>query len=157
MNPRDELKNFNHVDLLFPSKYVKAADLRGKVVIVYIERIAPREKLMMAGGKTDTKPVVFLRGKDKGWILNKTNARSIAKVYGPELTNWLGKPVAIMSTQVEARGETVDAIRVDVNGTRAAAKKSGAEQSPEPQTDDNDPQIDEAELARQAAEAEAQS
>ena len=124
-SPKDELKNFNHVDLLFPSKYVKAADLRGKAVTVTIERIAPREKLMMAGGKSDTKPVVFLRGKDKGWILNKTNARAIAKVYGPELTNWLGKQVVIISAQVEARGEIVDAIRVDASATARLAKSNG--------------------------------
>jgi hypothetical protein len=160
MAPKDDLKNFNHVDLLFPSKYVKAADLRGKTVVVYIERIQPREKLMMAGGKSDTKPVIFLRGKDKGWILNKTNARSIAKVYGPELTNWLGKPVAIMSTQVEARGEVVDAIRVDVNGTRAAASKAGASTAPAPEaapeqgSDDFADAVDEQALADAAAEAE---
>ena len=66
MNPRDELKNFNHVDLLFPSKYVKAADLRGKVVIVYIERIAPREKLMMAGGKPTPSQSCFCAGRTRG-------------------------------------------------------------------------------------------
>jgi hypothetical protein len=115
---KDELKNFNHVDLLFPSKYVKAADLRGKAVPVIIERIVPREKLMMQGGKSDTKPVVYLQGKEKGWILNKTNARAIASVYGPEITSWLGRTVVIISTQVEARGEMVDAIRVDVAATR---------------------------------------
>lgn len=121
MSPTDELKNFNHVDLLFPSKYAKAADLRGKNVPVVIERITPREKLMMQGGKSDTKPVIYLRGKEKGWILNKTNAKAIAKVYGPEITNWIGKTVVIMSAEVEARGEMVDAIRVNLDATRKAA------------------------------------
>lgn len=121
MSPTDELKNFNHVDLLFPSKYAKAADLRGKNVPVVIERITPREKLMMQGGKSDTKPVIYLRGKEKGWILNKTNAKAIAKVYGPEITNWIGKTVVIMSAEVEARGEMVDAIRVNIDATRKAA------------------------------------
>lgn len=129
MNAKDELKNFNHVDLLFPSKYAKAADLRGRAVPVVIERISPRETLMMQGGKKDTKPVVYLKGKDKGWILNKTNARAIAKVYGPELTNWLGKTVVIISQVVEARGEQVDAIRVDLNATRRAAGQQQSEPS----------------------------
>lgn len=121
MDPKEELKNFSHVDLLFPSKYAKAADLRGKHVPVVIERIAPREKLMMQGGKSDQKPVVYLRGKEKGWILNKTNARAIAKVYGPEVTNWIGKTVVIMSAEVEARGEMVEAIRVSIEETRKYA------------------------------------
>jgi glutamine synthetase type III len=126
----NELKNFNHIDLLFPSKYAKAADLRGKNVPVVIERIVPREKLMMQGGKSDQKPVVYLRGKEKGWILNKTNARAIAKVYGPEITAWLGKTVVIMSAEVEARGEMVEAIRVNVEATRKAANGSARAEAP---------------------------
>jgi hypothetical protein len=144
-----DLKNFNHVDLLFPSKYAKAADLRGKTVIVEIERIDPREKLMMAGGKSDQKPVVYLKGKEKGWILNKTNARSIAKVYGNEVMQWIGKPVAIYSASVEARGEMVDAIRVNVDATRKAAAGAGAKIAPPPDQD-----IDEQQLADAAREAE---
>jgi hypothetical protein len=128
MNAADELKNFNHVDLLFPSKYAKAADLRGKNVTVWIERIQPREKLMMQGGKTDYKPVIWLKGKEKGWILNKTNAKQIARVYGPELTDWLGKPVVIMSAEVEARGEMVEAIRVNLELTRKAANGAAPKQ-----------------------------
>lgn len=129
MSAQDELAKFNHVDLLFPSKYLKAADLRGKNVAVVIERIAPREKLMMQGGKTDTKPVMYFKGKEKGQILNKTNARAIAKVYGPEVTNWIGKTVVIMSAEVEARGEMVEAIRVNVDATRKAAT-GGASDEP---------------------------
>ncbi len=150
---KDELKNFNHVDLLFPSKYAKAADLRGKSVAVIIERIKPQEKLMMQGGKSDTKPVVFLRGKEKGWILNKTNARAIAKVYGPELTNWLGKHVVIFSTQVEARGEMVDAIRVDGAATLKLAT-SGTQPAPRQTFDDLATEPDEQTPADAAREAE---
>lgn len=146
-----ELKNFNHIDLLFPSKYAKAADLRGKNVPVVIERIVPREKLMMQGGKSDQKPVVYLRGKEKGWILNKTNARAIAKVYGPEVSAWLGKTVVIMSAEVEAHGEMVDAIRVNVEATRkAAAGTTRAAEQPPP--DDAERQLaEDARLAEQAA------
>lgn len=128
----DELAKFNHVDLLFPSKYAKAADLRGKNVSVVIEKIVPREKLMMQGGKSDMKPVIYLKGKEKGWILNKTNARSIAKVYGPEVMSWIGKTVVIMSAEVEARGEMVEAIRVNLELTRKASNGSVAAQDQEP-------------------------
>lgn len=134
---KDELKNFNHVDLLFPSKYAKAADLRGKAVPVVIERIVPREKLMMQGGKSDTKPVVYLRGKEKGWVLNKTNARAMAKVYGPEVTEWIGKTVVIYATVVEAHGEQVDAIRVDVEATRRVAQKQAPVAEPEREAGDD--------------------
>lgn len=127
---KSKLREFNHVDLLFPSKYAKAIDLRGKSVPVTIDRIEPREELMMAGGRKDYKPVIYLRGKEKGWILNKTNARSIAKVYGPEVMGWVGKTVVIFSTKVEARGEQVDAIRVDVEATRRHAGQAPGQDEP---------------------------
>lgn len=131
-----DLNQYSHVDLLFPSRYVKAADLRGQTAVVWIEAIDPRAKLTMAGGKTDHKPVVRLRGKEKEWILNKTNALAIAKVHGPNVSEWLGKPVAIMPALVEARGEKVEAIRVDVDATRAAAAKHQAPaQQPAPKED----------------------
>jgi hypothetical protein len=154
MTPKDELKNFSHVDLLFPSRYVKAADLRGASVTVYIERIVPREKLMMAGGKSDQKPVIYLKGKEKGWILNKTNARDIAKAWGNETTEWLGKPVVIVSKQVEARGETVDAIRIDLPATLKLARGGKPAQQREPGWDDLAPGDDEQQLANAARAAE---
>lgn len=156
MSAKDDLKNFSHIDLLFPSRYVKAADLRGKSVTVVIERIVPREKLMMAGGKSDNKPVVYLRGKDKGWILNKTNARDIAKAWGPEILEWIGRPVVIVSKQVEARGETVDAIRIDLPATMKLARGAGKKDpEPTPSEDSEWGSDDEAALAEAAAQAEA--
>lgn len=119
------LKDFNHPDLLFPSKYLKAADLRGKRVPVVIESIDPRGSLKGKNGKDDTKPIVTLKGKDKEWVLNKTNATTLAKIYGNEVTAWLGKVVVLYGTRIQAGGEEVDAVRVDEAATRAAHEKAG--------------------------------
>lgn len=105
------LKDFDHVDLLFPSKYLKAADLRGRDVTVTISSIDPRHELKSSQG-TDLKPVVKLEGKEKMWVLNKTNAKTVASIYGNEVTKWLGKPVTIYPTTVQAGGKTCDCIRV---------------------------------------------
>lgn len=107
----DNLKSFNHIDLLFPGQYVKAADLRGRDVTVVIDDIDPRHELKGQRG-TEHKPVVTMRGKEKLWILNKTNAKTIAKLHGTEVTAWLGKAVVLYPTKIQAGGETVDAIRV---------------------------------------------
>jgi hypothetical protein len=106
------LGKFTHVDLLFPSKYLKGADLQGRDVVVVIERIEPRHELSMAGGKKESKPVIHMRGKEKMWVLNKTNAQTIKKMYGGELKDWLGKPVTLYATNVDAAGATHLAIRV---------------------------------------------
>jgi hypothetical protein len=112
MAKESKLADYNHVDLLFPSKYLKAADLRGKTVTVVIESIDPRGELQMRGGKKEKKPIVHLRGKDKAWVLNITNARAIAAIHGPEVTGWIGKAVTIAGRLVQFGGKEVDAVRV---------------------------------------------
>lgn len=119
----EELKKYDHVDLLFPSKYLKAADLRGQHVTVIIEHITPRDELQMKGGKKEKKPVVTLKGKDKKWVLNKTNAQAIAKVHGPKPSQWVGKPVVVFPTKAMFGGDEVDALRVDIDGTRELLAK----------------------------------
>lgn len=107
----NDLRDYNHVDLLFPSDYLKAADLGGRDVTVRIKSIEPRHELKTNRG-TEFKPVVTFHGTDKKWVLNKTNAKTIAKIYGPEATGWIGKSVTLFSAEVSAFGEMVDAVRV---------------------------------------------
>jgi hypothetical protein len=46
-------------------------------------------------------------------ICNKTNARSISKALGnTETRNWIGKDIILVPTEVDFRGEMVDAIRI---------------------------------------------
>lgn len=124
------IKDFNHVDLLFPGKYLKAADLRGRDVTVTIERIDPREELQMRGGKVEQKPVIYIKGAQKAWVLNKTNALSIAKVYGNEVTGWIGKAVTLYPARVQCGGKEVDAIRVRETAPKSKAKASAPEREP---------------------------
>lgn len=107
----NDLRDYNSVLLLFPSKYLAADDLRGRDVTVVIERIEPRHELQRTTGK-DWKPVAFLRGKEKAWVLNKTNAKAIAKLYGKEVLGWIGKAVTIYPTVTQVKGEDCDCIRV---------------------------------------------
>jgi hypothetical protein len=52
-----DLTKFAHVDLLFPSKYLKSADLRGRDVTITIEEIEPRHELVSKQGK-ELKPII---------------------------------------------------------------------------------------------------
>jgi len=107
-----DLSNFHHVDLLYPSKYVKAADLRGKDVVVVIESIEPRHELVSQGNKREQKPVFNLAGKAKQFICNKTNAKTIAKIYGNDPRQWIGKAITLYPTTVRAGGTEHECIRV---------------------------------------------
>jgi hypothetical protein len=138
------LKDFSHFDLLFPSKYLKAGDLRGKEVTVVIDDIDPRHELMGAGGRKDTKPLLYLRtpsGRklDKGLVMNKTNGRRILALYGPELTEWIGKPITLRAEK-EPKSDSGEAIRVKEERPRLRANGNGNPPKPEPE----EPRHDEA-------------
>lgn len=133
------LKDFNRVELLFPSRYLKAAELRGRDVTVTIKDIDPRGELQMRNGKKEHKPVVSFKESDKLWVMNVTCARSIAKVYGPEVTSWVGKRITIYPTLVSCGGQQVEGIRVREKAP--GAKANGAKIEPE-QTVEKEPDHD---------------
>lgn len=91
---------------IFPSKYLKATDLRGREITV-----AMREVQIEKIGD-DTRPVLYFVGKEKGLVLNKTNSMNIALVYGPETDAWSGHPVTLFSAWVDYQGKQVQGLRV---------------------------------------------
>lgn len=97
--------------LIFPSEYLAAIEFKGKDVALTIKEIKVQE-LKMAGGKVDVKPVVFFEETEKKLILNKTNAASIAELYGTEASKWVGKRVKLYPSRTQCGAEMVDCIRV---------------------------------------------
>lgn len=92
----------------FPSNFLKAADLNGKAVRVVIESVTV-EKI-----GDDQKPVLHFAGKDRGLVLNKTNANRIIEAVGSDETDdWEGWSITLYPCKVDYQGKRVDAIRVD--------------------------------------------
>lgn len=94
------------VSQAFPSNYLKAADLQDRAVRVTISGYK-----MEAIGE-DQKPVIYFKGKEKGLVMNKTNANNIAAEYGDDMDNWQGKDIVLFSAWVDFQGKSVEAIRV---------------------------------------------
>jgi len=108
-----DLSEYDHVGLLHPSNYLSAADLKGKDVTVTIESINPRDELQLPGKKkTIAKPVITFKAARKQFVLNKTNAHSIAKIHGPIPSEWIGKAITLYPTRVRFGPDMVDAVRV---------------------------------------------
>lgn len=95
-----------NINDVFPSNYLKASDLQGRDATVTIANSAV-EKI-----GTDNKLVLFFQGKQKGMVLNKTNAQTIAGVFGPETTGWYGRQITLMAVWTDYQGKQVQAIRV---------------------------------------------
>lgn len=100
----------------FPSNYLKASDLQGRDIVVTIDRVA----FEAVGREKEMKAVIYFQGKQKGIVLNKTNAKKIIEITGSAITEeWAGCQIKIYPTETEFGGETVDCIRVKPVGKSA--------------------------------------
>jgi len=99
----------------FPSKYLKAEDLKGRDIKVTMANVE-REKLGQ-----DMKPVLYFKGAGKGLCLNKTNANTIGDAYGDDTDAWFGQEIILFSVMTEYQGKTGPAIRVRVPTARDRA------------------------------------
>lgn len=97
-----------NINDVFPSDYLKASDLKGKIVKVRIEAVEVKKI------GDDRKLVIKFLGKDKGLALNKTNASIIASSYSPETEGWIDKEIELRPDKTQFQGQTVDCIRVQV-------------------------------------------
>ena len=96
-----------NVNDLYPSKWLKAEDLKHCQVPVVIDHVEVENM------GDETKPVVYFRGKEKGLVCNKTNALAIADIAGSGNTeDWGGTNLVLFSTKVTFQGRMTDAIRV---------------------------------------------
>lgn len=110
------------------NKFLKSADLQGNVVQVKIQTVQV-EKL-----GDDRKMVMYFAGKDKGMVLNKTNAMTIGDAYGEDTDDWIGKPIEIFSMKVEFQGRMVDGLRVRVPKRIGAQQERTGIHGPAPQS-----------------------
>ena len=96
---------------MFPSKYLKAADLDGDTVGTISD--IRTESLQNAGQPPEDKPVVYFTEISKGLVMNKTNGETIGGIYGDDLDDWIGKPVTLyVDENVRFQGKTMPAIRI---------------------------------------------
>jgi hypothetical protein len=92
----------------FPSKYLKAADLDDKNLLVRISHV----EMTTINEAEDDKPVLYFEGLKKGLVMNVTNTKKIVLAYGDEMDGWKGQEIVLFSAMVDFKGDTVEAIRV---------------------------------------------
>jgi hypothetical protein len=95
-----------NIEEAFPSKYLKASDLKGQRVTVKMDRV---ETETMGD---DHKVILYFQGKEKGLVLNVTNKNMIVDLYGYETEDWVGQPIVLYEAMVQFRDKMVPALRV---------------------------------------------
>jgi len=98
-----------NINTAFSSNYLRAVDIKGKDVRATIESF--KIENIGQGAEAKELPVLRFKGKEAGFVLNKTNANIIQGALGDETDDWVGREVELFVTQVGYKGEMVDGIR----------------------------------------------
>lgn len=108
-------------ETLFPGRFIKAVDLKGKDVTLTIASIAAEE----IDGKT--KAVITFEGTKKQLVLNRTNAEAVKLMFGRETNDWLGKRITIYPATIQdAFGGGADIPATRVRGSPDISKPASA-------------------------------
>jgi|OpeIllAssembly_1097287.scaffolds.fasta_scaffold620973_2 hypothetical protein len=107
---------------LFPSTFIKAADLGTNRPIGTIERI--EEQTVGQGKDQALKPVAYFNEpRLKPLVLNRINAETVAEIAGTDdLECWPGTRVQLFATKTEFAGKRVDCIRICTPPARPVVK-----------------------------------
>jgi len=97
--------------LMFPSKYLSAADLLGRDVTVEIQEIF-QDEVVDKDGNGKAKWLIQFKGAQKLYIPNKTAGKVIRKLYGKDPYDAIGKKVTLYSAPLYCFGEERDVIRI---------------------------------------------
>lgn len=93
-------------DELYPGRFLKAVDFKGKPVTLKIAEVKIEE---LVGDKgPQVKGVISFERTEKQWALNKTNGICLKEMFGRKVQEWVGRQVTLFPSQWD--GE--DCIRV---------------------------------------------
>lgn len=99
-----------HWKKLHNPDYLGAYSLDDPTMVVEIKKVEKRQ-IMGADGKKDDAVVAELVGQ-KPMILNATNMKTIASLYGNYIEDWVGKKITLFVMNVKAFGTTTEALRI---------------------------------------------
>jgi hypothetical protein len=96
-----------NVNDMFESRFIRPKDLDGREWTLTIAQVRS-EELPSRFGPERLKWILAFAGAKKGLVLNVTNARCLAAMWGDESDGWVGKRVTLYPTEFEGKS----AIRV---------------------------------------------
>jgi hypothetical protein len=96
VEPRKHPKPSSY-DELYPGRFVKAADLKGKKVTVTIADV-DLEDLEDETGAQKTKCIISFRESPKKLVACKTNGLCVRDMFGPQIAQWLGKRITLFES-----------------------------------------------------------
>lgn len=105
MSEKTHWKRLINPDFIGAYSLNEGEDLTVKIDYVQVEEITG------SGGKKEHCTVAHLVN-EKPMILNVTNSKTIAKLYGPYIEDWQGQLITLFASTTRLAGETVECLRI---------------------------------------------
>ena len=87
------------VSEMFPSKWLTAAEIEGKVYRLVISAYG------VENYDDGTKMTINFQGAQKGMVLNATNRSTLVWLFGDEADAWIGKEIELFTEPVTFKGK----------------------------------------------------
>ena len=97
--------------LMYPSRFLKCDMLQGAKVTLTIKNIVG-EGLMSEDGGANLEWIVSFVERDLQFVMNKTNAFCLYRMFGGDPHSWAGHKITLFPTTTMAFGKKTDCIRV---------------------------------------------
>lgn len=109
-------EKLTHWKRLVNPDYLGAYSLdKGKDMTLTIKKVV-REIVKGTGGKKEECTVAYFNEPVKPMILNRTNSKTIQKVYStPYIEEWAGKKITVYAATTKLAGEEVECLRIRAN------------------------------------------
>lgn len=105
-------QNKTHWKKHFDYRFLSGDELDGEITVT-ISRVVDEEVFNPSSNSKEKALAIYFEKAKKGIVLNKTNAKTIAKVVGsPYKEDWIGKKIIIYPKQGKFFGETMKVVRV---------------------------------------------
>lgn len=114
---------------MFDRDYIAAFDLLGKDRTVTISKVVAGT--LRNKSTSSKKPVIYFKGAEKGFAINKTNGKTIAAMYGNDTGKWIGKRITLFPTTTTFGSETMECIRVRPQIPKGEAAPEPEQSEPE--------------------------
>lgn len=82
-------------ETLFPSRFIRSADMNGKDVTLTIARVFTEDI------EDKTKAIMAFEETKKQLVVCRTNAEACKLLWGPECDNWLGKKLTLYAAIIK--------------------------------------------------------
>ena len=111
----------------YAGQYLNSVQIDRPVTVKIASLQTETVKSWQKGAKPTERVILKFEGKEQGMVVNKTNFKKLAELFGWDSDGWVGKEVTLVTVQKEAFGRVVDSIEirpVEV-GVRTAKKNDG--------------------------------